>query len=84
MFIEVEPRSNAGKSSTEKICTGRETLRLRAKGPATMEDMVGYVYLIPILLGNGFIRAGNKDKATKLNKIPYTLIKAWTLIHCLL
>ncbi|XP_045657902.1 PDZ domain-containing protein GIPC2 [Ursus americanus] len=37
--FEVEPRSNAGKSSTEKICTGRETLRLRAKGPATMEDM---------------------------------------------
>uniref|UniRef100_G1LLM8 GIPC PDZ domain containing family member 2 n=1 Tax=Ailuropoda melanoleuca TaxID=9646 RepID=G1LLM8_AILME len=37
--FEVKPRSNAGKSSTEKIRTGRETLRLRAKGPATMEDM---------------------------------------------
>ncbi|KAF3819701.1 hypothetical protein GH733_015210 [Mirounga leonina] len=35
---EVEPRSKAGKSS-EKISTGRETLRLRSKGPATMEDM---------------------------------------------
>ncbi|XP_035969302.2 PDZ domain-containing protein GIPC2 [Halichoerus grypus] len=36
--FEVEPRSKAGKSS-EKIRTGRETLRLRSKGPATMEDM---------------------------------------------
>ncbi|XP_064445010.1 PDZ domain-containing protein GIPC2 isoform X4 [Mirounga angustirostris] len=36
--FEVEPRSKAGKSS-EKISTGRETLRLRSKGPATMEDM---------------------------------------------
>lgn len=78
MFIEVEPRSKAGKSS-EKIGTGRETLRLRSKGSASMEDMVGYVYLIPILLGNVwmfmFIRAVNKGKATKLNKIPYTLLK---------
>ena len=52
MFVEVEPRAKSGKSSAEKISTGRETLRLRSKGPATMEDMVGYVYLIPILLGN--------------------------------
>ncbi|XP_032726075.1 PDZ domain-containing protein GIPC2 isoform X2 [Lontra canadensis] len=36
--FEVEPRSKAGKSS-EKIGTGRETLRLRSKGPASIEDM---------------------------------------------
>ncbi|XP_058991368.1 PDZ domain-containing protein GIPC2 isoform X2 [Mustela lutreola] len=36
---EVEPRSKAGKSSAEKIGTGRETLRLRSKGSASMEDM---------------------------------------------
>uniref|UniRef100_A0A8C7AUD1 GIPC PDZ domain containing family member 2 n=1 Tax=Neovison vison TaxID=452646 RepID=A0A8C7AUD1_NEOVI len=38
--FEVEPRSKAGKSSAEKIGTGRETLRLRSKGSASMEDMV--------------------------------------------
>ncbi|XP_029804558.1 PDZ domain-containing protein GIPC2 isoform X1 [Suricata suricatta] len=37
--FEVEPRSKAGKSSAGKISTGRETLRLRSKGPATMEEM---------------------------------------------
>ncbi|XP_059231195.1 PDZ domain-containing protein GIPC2 isoform X1 [Mustela nigripes] len=37
--FEVEPRSKAGKSSAEKIGTGRETLRLRSKGSASMEDM---------------------------------------------
>lgn len=77
MFIEIEPRSKAGKSSAGKISTGRETLRLRSKGPATVEEMVGYVYLTLILLGNVwifmFIRAGNKGKATKLNRVPYTL-----------
>ena len=52
MFIEIEPRSKAGKSSTEKIGTGRETLRLRSKGPATVEEVVRYVHLIPILLGH--------------------------------
>uniref|UniRef100_A0A8D1XAN8 PDZ domain-containing protein n=1 Tax=Sus scrofa TaxID=9823 RepID=A0A8D1XAN8_PIG len=37
--FEIEPRSKAGKSSTEKIGTGRETLRLRSKGPATVEEV---------------------------------------------
>ncbi|XP_045878914.1 PDZ domain-containing protein GIPC2 [Meles meles] len=37
--FEVEPRSKPGKSSAEKIGTRRETLRLRSKGPASMEDM---------------------------------------------
>lgn len=64
MFIDMEPRSKAGKSSTGRIGTGRETLRLRSKGPATVEEVVCYVHLIPICLGNGwtfvFVRAGNK------------------------
>ncbi|XP_036112761.1 PDZ domain-containing protein GIPC2 [Molossus molossus] len=37
--FETEPRSKAGSSSTEKIGTGRETLRLRSKGPATVEEV---------------------------------------------
>ncbi|XP_003990298.1 PDZ domain-containing protein GIPC2 [Lynx canadensis] len=37
--FEIEPRSKAGKSSAGKISTGRETLRLRSKGPATVEEM---------------------------------------------
>ncbi|XP_054422871.1 PDZ domain-containing protein GIPC2 isoform X1 [Pteronotus mesoamericanus] len=37
--FEIEPRSKAGNSSKEKIGTGRETLRLRSKGPATVEEM---------------------------------------------
>ncbi|KAM7097491.1 PDZ domain-containing protein GIPC2 isoform 2-T3 [Molossus nigricans] len=37
--FETEPRSKAGNSSTEKIGTGRETLRLRSKGPATVEEV---------------------------------------------
>lgn len=41
----LEPRSRGGggggKSSGDgKIGTGRETLRLRSKGPATVEEMV--------------------------------------------
>ena len=40
IFIDMEPRSKAGKSSTGKIGTGRETLRLRSKGPATVEEVV--------------------------------------------
>lgn len=36
--FEIEPRSNAGKSSAGKMGTGRGTLRLRSKGPATMEE----------------------------------------------
>ncbi|XP_068095271.1 PDZ domain-containing protein GIPC2 [Hyperolius riggenbachi] len=39
-FEMIEPRSRAGKTTTEgKISTGRETLRLRSKGPATVEEM---------------------------------------------
>ncbi|XP_011741246.2 PDZ domain-containing protein GIPC2 isoform X2 [Macaca nemestrina] len=37
--FEIEPRSKAGKSSGEKIGSGRATLRLRSKGPATVEEM---------------------------------------------
>lgn len=66
MFIEIEPRSNAGKSSAGKMGTGRGTLRLRSKGPATVEEEVCYVHFIPILLGNMwtfmFARAENKGK----------------------
>ncbi|XP_070261554.1 PDZ domain-containing protein GIPC2 [Myotis yumanensis] len=36
--FEIEPRSKAGNTSTGKIGTGRETLRLRSKGPATVEE----------------------------------------------
>ena len=36
----MEPRSKGGKSSTGKTGTGRETLRLRSKGPATVEEVV--------------------------------------------
>ncbi|XP_016072253.1 PREDICTED: PDZ domain-containing protein GIPC2 [Miniopterus natalensis] len=37
--FEIEPRSKAGNISTGKIGTGRETLRLRSKGPATVEEV---------------------------------------------
>ncbi|XP_038958736.1 PDZ domain-containing protein GIPC2 isoform X1 [Rattus norvegicus] len=37
--FEIGPRSKAGKTSTEKIGTSRGTLRLRSKGPATVEDL---------------------------------------------
>lgn len=37
--FEIEPRSKAGNSSRGKIGTGRETLRLRSKGPATVEEV---------------------------------------------
>ncbi|XP_012516487.1 PREDICTED: PDZ domain-containing protein GIPC2 [Propithecus coquereli] len=37
--FEIGPRSKAGKSSAEKIGSGRETLRLRPKGPATVEEV---------------------------------------------
>ncbi|KAM9244387.1 PDZ domain-containing protein GIPC2 [Dugong dugon] len=37
--FEIEPRSKAGKSSAEKAGTGRGTLRLRSKGPATVEEV---------------------------------------------
>ncbi|XP_037682767.1 PDZ domain-containing protein GIPC2 isoform X2 [Choloepus didactylus] len=37
--FEIEPRSKAGKSSAGKIGTGRGTLRLRSKGPATVEEV---------------------------------------------
>ncbi|XP_054940482.1 PDZ domain-containing protein GIPC2 isoform X1 [Physeter macrocephalus] len=37
--FDMEPRSKAGKSSPGRIGTGRETLRLRSKGPATVEEV---------------------------------------------
>ncbi|XP_063795081.1 PDZ domain-containing protein GIPC2 [Pseudophryne corroboree] len=38
-FEMIEPRSRGGKTTEGKISTGRETLRLRSKGPATVEEM---------------------------------------------
>uniref|UniRef100_G3UJF6 GIPC PDZ domain containing family member 2 n=1 Tax=Loxodonta africana TaxID=9785 RepID=G3UJF6_LOXAF len=38
-FEEIEPRSKAGKSSAGKTDTGKGTLRLRSKGPATVEEV---------------------------------------------
>ncbi|XP_044156962.1 PDZ domain-containing protein GIPC2 [Bufo gargarizans] len=38
-FEMIEPRSKGGKPTESKISTGRETLRLRSKGPATVEEM---------------------------------------------
>lgn len=37
---KLEPRSKGRTLSEAKISKGRETLRLRAKGPATVEEMV--------------------------------------------
>ncbi|KAF6108904.1 GIPC PDZ domain containing family member 2 [Phyllostomus discolor] len=37
--FEIEPRSKTGNSSAGRLGTGRETLRLRPKGPATVEEM---------------------------------------------
>ncbi|XP_017386603.1 PDZ domain-containing protein GIPC2 isoform X1 [Cebus imitator] len=37
--FEIEPRSKAEKSSEEIIGRGRGTLRLRSKGPATLEEV---------------------------------------------
>ncbi|KAK7944870.1 hypothetical protein WMY93_000598 [Mugilogobius chulae] len=37
-FEMLEPRSKGGKPTDSKIGTGRATLRLRSKGPATVED----------------------------------------------
>ncbi|XP_003921437.1 PDZ domain-containing protein GIPC2 isoform X1 [Saimiri boliviensis] len=37
--FEIQPRSKAGKSSEENIGCGRGTLRLRSKGPATLEEV---------------------------------------------
>ncbi|XP_004431585.1 PREDICTED: PDZ domain-containing protein GIPC2 [Ceratotherium simum simum] len=37
--FEIEPRSKAGKSSVGKIGTAKGTLRLRSKGPATVEEV---------------------------------------------
>lgn len=40
-MLEPRSRGGGGKSSGDgKIGTGRETLRLRSKGPATVEEMV--------------------------------------------
>ncbi|XP_069718959.1 PDZ domain-containing protein GIPC2 [Phaenicophaeus curvirostris] len=38
-FEKLEPRSKSGTQATAKISRGRETLRLRTKGPATVEEM---------------------------------------------
>ncbi|XP_035882230.1 PDZ domain-containing protein GIPC2 isoform X2 [Phyllostomus discolor] len=38
--FEIEPRSKTGNSSAGRLGTGRETLRLRPKGPATVEEML--------------------------------------------
>ncbi|XP_067157113.1 PDZ domain-containing protein GIPC2 [Apteryx mantelli] len=38
-FEMLEPRSQGGSLSEAKISRGRETLRLRTKGPATVEEM---------------------------------------------
>ncbi|XP_005083670.2 PDZ domain-containing protein GIPC2 [Mesocricetus auratus] len=37
--FEIGPRSKAGKTSADKIATCRGTLRLRSKGPATVEEL---------------------------------------------
>ncbi|XP_024421248.2 PDZ domain-containing protein GIPC2 [Desmodus rotundus] len=37
--FEIEPRSKSGNSSAGRSGTGRETLRLRPKGPATVEEV---------------------------------------------
>ncbi|ETE70117.1 PDZ domain-containing protein GIPC2, partial [Ophiophagus hannah] len=42
-FEIIEPRSKSGNFAEEKICRGRETLRLRAKGSATVEKMLSDV-----------------------------------------
>ncbi|XP_026556007.1 PDZ domain-containing protein GIPC2 [Pseudonaja textilis] len=42
-FEIIEPRSKSGNFAEEKICRGRETLRLRAKGSATVEEMLSDV-----------------------------------------
>nr|XP_033771910.1 PDZ domain-containing protein GIPC2 isoform X2 [Geotrypetes seraphini] len=38
-FEMIEPRSKGGKLADGNISSGRETLRLRSKGPATVEQM---------------------------------------------
>ncbi|XP_066479976.1 PDZ domain-containing protein GIPC2 [Tiliqua scincoides] len=38
-FEMIEPRSKGGSFAEGKISRGRETLRLRSKGPATVEEM---------------------------------------------
>lgn len=85
IFIEIEPRSKAGSSSAGRIGAGRETLRLRPKGPATVEEMVCCVQLVSVLFGHVWefvvIGAGKKGKTMSLNKMSYILTKAWLLIH---
>ncbi|XP_030062550.1 PDZ domain-containing protein GIPC2 isoform X2 [Microcaecilia unicolor] len=39
IFENIEPRSKGGKLADGKIYSGKETLRLRSKGPATVEQM---------------------------------------------
>lgn len=40
----LEPRSKGAKPSDNKIGTGKGTLRLRSKGPATVEEEVRILY----------------------------------------
>ncbi|XP_074121740.1 PDZ domain-containing protein GIPC2 [Sminthopsis crassicaudata] len=37
--LEIQPRSRAGKTAVGSKTTGKGTLRLRSKGPATLEDL---------------------------------------------
>ncbi|XP_036613484.1 PDZ domain-containing protein GIPC2 [Trichosurus vulpecula] len=37
--FEIQPRSGAGKTTGGKITSGKGTLRLRSKGPATVEEL---------------------------------------------
>uniref|UniRef100_A0A8C5S1Y1 GIPC PDZ domain containing family member 2 n=1 Tax=Laticauda laticaudata TaxID=8630 RepID=A0A8C5S1Y1_LATLA len=58
-FEIIEPRSKSGNFAEEKICRGRETLRLRAKGSATVEEMVTLFFLFPCLnLAATMVEAG--------------------------
>ncbi|XP_034635767.1 PDZ domain-containing protein GIPC2 isoform X2 [Trachemys scripta elegans] len=47
-FEMIEPRLKSGTLSEAKISKGRETLRLRSKGPAVVEEVVSQ-YLFPLL-----------------------------------
>lgn len=44
MIEMLEPRSKGAKASENKIGTGKGTLRLRSKGPATVEEEVRISY----------------------------------------
>lgn len=40
MIAHIGPRSGGGSKKSSSYGTGKETLRLRSKGPATVEDAV--------------------------------------------